>query len=177
MLGSQVRFTAGSFLKAIGRNTSGASHEWLKDSFTRLQGAIVEMTDGKKTFSGQLIHNYYVDEITKECIIELNPKLANLFSSDGWTGIDWEQRKALMGKPLALWLHSFYSTHAQPFDYKIETIWKLCGSEAKELKHFKEKLSEAILDLGSVTGWCMEIKSDKLTVSKAPQDVIKRLIK
>jgi hypothetical protein len=176
-LGQQIRFTSGSFLTAIGRNTSGASHKWLKDSLTRLQSAVVEITDGSKTFSGQLIHNYYIDEITKECVIELNPKLANLFSSDSWTGLDWEQRKKLMGKPLALWLHGFYSTHSKPFDYKIETLWRLCGSEAKELYKFKQILSEAIKDLSVATGWNCRIENDKLQVFKSPEQLIKRLAK
>jgi hypothetical protein len=176
-LGQQIRFTSGSFLTAIGRNTSGASHEWLKDSLTRLQSAVVEITDGSKTFSGQLVHNYYIDEITKECVIELNPKLANLFSSDGWTGLDWEQRKKLMGKPLALWLHGFYSTHAKPFDYKIETIHKLCGSEVKELFHFKAKLKDALVSLNEATGWNCRIENDKLQVFKSPEQLVKRLAK
>jgi hypothetical protein len=176
-LGQQIKFTSSSFLKAIGRNTSGASHEWLKDSLTRLQSAVVEITDGLKTFSGQLVHNYYIDEITKECVIELNPKLANLFGSDGWTGLDWEQRKKLMGKPLALWLHGFYSTHAKPFDYKIESLHKLCGSETKDQHKFKQILSEAIKDLSVATSWNCRIEEGKLQVFKSPEQLIKRLAK
>lgn len=176
-LGQQIRFTSGSFLKAIGRNSSGASHEWLKDSLTRLQSAVVEMTDGTKTFSGQLVHNYYIDEITKECVIELNPKLSAIFDKDSWTGLDWEQRKALKGKPLALWLHGFYSTHENPFDYKVETLWRLCGSEAKELFHFREQLGEALPFLGEATGWSMRIEEDKLQVFKTPEKLIGRLAK
>lgn len=176
-LGQQIRFTSGSFLTAIGRNTSGASHEWLKDSLTRLQSAVVEMTDGSKTFSGQLIHNYYVDEVTRECVIELNSKLSALFEKDSWTGIEWEQRKQLMGKTLALWLHGFYSSHAKPYDYKVETLWKLCGSEAKELKEFRRVLSESLPGLCESTGWSCRIENDKLQVFKAPEQLIKRLSK
>jgi hypothetical protein len=174
-LGQQIRFTSGSFLTAIGRNTSGASHEWLKDSLTRLQSAVVEITDGSKTFSGQLIHNYYIDEITKECVIELNPKLANLFSSDGWTGLDWEQRKKLMGKPLALWLHGFYSTHAKPFDYKIETLHALCGSETKDPHKFKQNFVEAVKDLSDVTHWNCKIENGKLSIIKSIQELARKM--
>jgi hypothetical protein len=176
-LGQQIRFTSGSLLRAIGRNTSGASHEWLKDSMTRLQSAVVEITDGSKTFSGQLIHNYYVDEVTRECVIELNPKLSALFEKDSWTGLEWDQRKQLMGKPLALWLHGFYSTHSHPFDYKIETLWRLCGSEAKELKEFRRLLLEALPHLCQATGWNCRIDDDKLQVFKSPEQMIKRLAK
>jgi len=32
----------------------------------------------------------------------------------GWTGIDWDQRQKLRGKPLALWLHGYYASHRVP---------------------------------------------------------------
>jgi hypothetical protein len=52
-----------------------------------------------------------------------------MFGRDGWTQIDWSIRQNLRGHPLAQWLHGFYSTHAQPYPLKIETLHKLCGSE------------------------------------------------
>jgi hypothetical protein len=165
-LGQQVNFTANSFLKGIGRTASGASYKWLKDSLTRLQSAVVEIKDGSKTYSGQLIHNYYIDEQTRECVVELNPKLSSLLGDEQWTGLEWEQRKKLLGKPLALWLHGFYSTHSEPFEYKIETIHKLCGSETIELFKFKQNLSDTLKDLSAATNWLCKIENDKLKVIK-----------
>jgi hypothetical protein len=165
-LGQQVIFTANSFLSDINRAASGASYKWLKDSLTRLQSAVVEIKDGSKTFSGQLIHNYYVDEQTKKIVVQLNPQLSFLLGNDQWTGLDWKQRKKLLGKPLALWLHSFYSSHSEPFEYKIETIWQLCGSETIELFKFKQNLSDALKDLSEATGWLCKIENDKLKVIK-----------
>ena len=51
---------------------------------------------------------------------------------------------ALRGQQLAQWLHSFYSTHADPHPIKVETIRRLCGSENKDLFGFRRDLREAL---------------------------------
>lgn len=174
-LGNTIQFTAYGFLKAIGRNTGKSDREWLVGAFRRLRTSDVELSDGKRTFFGALISHGQKNEQTEKYELVLNPKIASLYNDDGWTGTDWEQRKALMGKPLALWLHGFYSSHARPFDYKVETLYKLCGSEAKELKHFKEKLNEALPHLCAATNWNCRLEGGKLQVFKSPEQLIKRL--
>lgn len=176
-LGVRISFTAHGFLKAIGRNTSGANHDWLKGAFRRLSTSLVELVDGKRAYWGTLISHGERNDETGYFELELNPKIASLYNDDGWTGQDWEQRQRLQGKPLALWLHGFYSTHSHPFDYKIETLWKLCGSEAKELKEYKRTLSENLPHLNKATGWSCRIENDKLQVFKSPGQLIKRLAK
>lgn len=176
-LGTRIGFTAGGFLRAIGRNTSGANHEWLKGALARLAGSVVELKDGKKAYFGALINHGSRNDETGHFELEINPKIASLYNDDGWTGQDWEQRKVLIGKPLALWLHGFYLSHAKPYDYKIDTLYKLCGSEAKELKHFKEKLKESLDAVSLATDWNCRIEDDKLQIFKSPEQLIKRLAK
>lgn len=176
-LGNTIQFTAYGFLKAIGRNTGKSDKEWLQGAFRRLRTSDVELTDGKKTFFGALISHGQKNEETEKYELVINPNIASLYNDDGWTGQDWEQRAKLRGKPLALWLHGFYSTHAKPFDYKVETLYKLCGSEAKELKHFKEKLVESLPSLCEATGWNCHIEGDKVQVFKTLDQAIKRLTK
>lgn len=176
-LGSRISFTAHGFLKAIGRNTSGANHEWLKGAFARLASSVVELKDGKRAYFGGLISYGARNDETGFYELELNPKIASLYNDDGWTGQDWEQRKALIGKPIALWLHGFYSTHANPYEYKIDTLYKLCGSEAKALKHFKERLNESLSALSIATGWNCRIDGDKVQIFKTPEQLVKRLTK
>jgi hypothetical protein len=173
-LGNTIQFTAHGFLKAIGRSTGNSQHEWLKGAFARLRTSDVEISDGKRTFFGALISSGQRNEQTGFYELVLNPRIASLYNDYGWTGEDWEQRKKLIGKPLALWLHGFYSSHSNPFDYKIETLWKLCGSEAKELKR---TLSENLPHLSEATGWNCRIENDKLQVFKSPEQLIKRLAK
>lgn len=176
-LGTRISFTAHGFLKAIGRDTGKSQHEWLKGAFRRLASSVVEIADGKRAYFGGLISYGARNDETGFYELELNPKIASLYNDDGWTGQDWEQRKALMGKPLALWLHGFYSSHAKPYDYKIDTLYKLCGSEAKEVKEFKRTLSESLPHLCEATGWNCRIEGDKVQIFKTPEQLIKRLDK
>lgn len=161
-----LKVSSNAFLKAIGRATGNSQHVWLKGSIDRLINSTVKIISGRYSYTGHLVDHIFKDEITGLNIITLNPMLTNLYGSDGWTGIDFEQRQALKGKPLALWLHSFYSTHAKPFDYKIETLYQLCGSETKELREFKRIITAALPKLCEVTGWNCEIVGDKLQVKK-----------
>lgn len=174
-LGTRISFTAHGFLKAIGRSTGKSDHEWLKGAFARLASSVVELKDGKRAYFGSLISHGERNDVTGHFELEINPKIASLYNDNGWTGLEWEQRKALQGKPLALWLHGFYSSHAQPFDYKVETLHKLCGSETKEIYKFKQSLKQALADLSEVTSWLVCTDKDKVQVFKTPEQAVKRL--
>ena len=160
--GKIIRFTAYSFLKSIGRSTGKSDREWLKGALLDLASSVVEISDGRKAYFGPLIHHGVRDEVTKEYIIEINPRLALLYGVDGWTRIEYAQRQALRKQPLAQWLHGFYSTHAQPYAYKVETIKRLCGSETKELFHFRAELRDALGKLSNTTGWSCSINGQDL---------------
>ena len=174
-LGNTIQFTAYGFLKAIGRNTGKSDREWLAGAFARLRTSDVEINDGKHAFFGALVSSGQKNEETEKYELVLNPRIASMYNDDSWTGIDWEQRKALMGKPLALWLHGFYSSHAKPFDYKVETIHGLCGSEAKDLNDFKIQLKEALKSLAVATGWFCRIENNKVQIFKDQSQLLARL--
>jgi len=152
-VGNNIEFSSYSFLKKIQRATGKHDHEWLKKSLRRLQSAVVEITDGKRAYSGQLIHDYYRDGETKRNVIIINPKILSLYGDNGWTGIDQSQRLSLKSQPMAQWLHVFYSTHAKPYPYKVSTLRELCGSETKKLYHFRERLKKSYMHVSKVTGW------------------------
>lgn len=168
-LGVKIKFTGNGFLKAIGRGTGKSQHEWLKSVLRRLMTSLVELEDGKKAYAGQLLQHWYRDEETGHHVMELNPKIAAIYGRDGWTQIEREQRQALKKQPLAQWLHGFYCTHAAPFEYKVETLHRLCGSEADELKHYREKLRKALDAVSEATGWVWEIDdADLVQINKKP---------
>jgi len=167
-LGDKIEFTSHSFLKAIGRGTGKSQHEWLKSVLIRLQASVVEIEEGRRGYSGQLLKDYARDDETGRNLIEVNPKISALFGHDGWTGLEWEQRLVLKRQPLAQWLHGFYSTHKNPHPYKVATIKHLCGSEAKELYKFRQQLRKAMEQVAAVTGWIWTIKDgDLLKVDKS----------
>ena len=90
-----------------------------------------------------MLHGGARDDETGAYSIEINPKIVALYGREGWTQVEWQQRLALKGQPLAQWLHGFYTTHAQPYPYRAETLHKLCGSEAKNLTDFRKDLRKA----------------------------------
>lgn len=152
-LGNRINFTAGSFLKAIRRSAGGKDMEWLKNSFARLASSVVEIKDGKRAYFGPMIHHGVRDDVTDHYCIEINPAIISLYGADGWSQVEFEQRMALKGQPIAQWLHGFYTTHAKPFPYKVENIRKLSGSNTKLLKHYRPEMRHALQKLSEATGW------------------------
>ena len=168
-LGTRCYFTAHGFLKALGRHTGATAHQWLDDVLTRLTGAVVEITAGRRTYFGTLIDEGARDEETGLYVVEINPKLAKFFGHSQWTQIDWAQRQALRRKPLALWLHGFYASHAAPHPLSVAYLHKLTGSQTKQLKHFKQNLAQALRDLEAVGAiQAFEIRDNLVHVQTVP---------
>jgi len=168
-IGTPIRFTSCAFLRSIGRNTGKRDYEWLQGVFRRLMSSVIEIECMRKGFAGQLIRDWYRDETTGENVIILNPKIAALFADDAWTAEQWSERMALKGHQLARWLHTFYSTHAAPLPYKVETIRQLSGSSDLALYSFRRELRKALAKVVDVTGWSWFIDEDDLVhITKTP---------
>lgn len=168
-LGIHCYFTAHAFLKALGRSTGKAQHEWLKDVFARLAGAVVEISHNGKTYFGPLIEGGVRDEETGLYVLRLNPDLVKLYGVGMWTTVDWQQRRLLRRKPLALWLHGFYASHADPYPVSVEKLRQWSGSQTRRLRRFREALVQALEDLkGLGTILDFEIKDDLVRVERVP---------
>ena len=170
-LGKRVEFSVHSFLKALGRKTSGADHEQFKEQVMRLVTGGIEITDTKArvTFMGTLVHKAYRDEDTGRYVVIFDKDMLNLYEA-GYSHIDWNQRMALGKSTLAKWLHGFYATHAKPYPYKVGTLHNLCGSTDKSLRSFRQKLKKALDELAiveAIEGWSID-KDDLVTVQRAP---------
>lgn len=169
-LGDRVEFSAYSLLKELGRGVSGREHEELKEDISRLLGGVVEITwtDTQKTFIGHLVQQAYRDEKTQRYVVIFDQKMLGLYEG-GYSYIDWDRRKALKSNSLAKWLQGFYSSHAQPYAYKVETIKNLCGSTIGRLTDFRKLLRSALDELvavGSIKSW--KIENDLLHVINVP---------
>ncbi|ADJ29906.1 plasmid replication initiator TrfA [Nitrosococcus watsonii] len=149
-LGTRCDFTAHAFLKSLGRSAGKPMHEWLKDVFARLAGAVVEITHNRKTYFGPLIEGGVRDEASGLYTLKLNPELVKLYGAGMWTAIDWKERQKLRRKPLALWLHGFYASHAESYPMKLETLRLLSGSRTRDLWKFKQNLVKAFQELKAV---------------------------
>lgn len=166
-LGAKCDFKAKAFLKALGRNTGKSDRESLKNAAARLAGCCVEITHGRYTYGGSLLE-FYRDEVTDRYVLVFNPKLKDLYNA-GYTHIDWQQRRLLQRKPLALWLHGFLASHAEPYPLKVESLMKWSGSQTQEKRYFKKNLKaalEELLAVGAVVSY--RFAGDLLYVERVP---------
>lgn len=143
-LGSRCRVTSYTLLKLMGKTDTGKNRATLHKRITRLVANAVTVKQGRYTYIGGLIRFAAKDEETQEWVIELDEKLRPLFAADQFTQVEWAVRHALDGHQLAQWLHGFYASHAKPFPLKVETLHRLCGSEAGLMSDFAKKLRKAL---------------------------------
>lgn len=167
-LGNECTFRANAFLKAIGRSNGKANYNWLHESITRLIACAVEIRCGNKVFTGSLLHTCLRDEETGIYKLKLDQDTIKLYSAADWTSLEWQQREALKGKPLALWLHGFYASHAQAYPMKVETLQELSGSANKDKRDFKRRLKVAFADLEGVSGIRATFDGDLVAVDRMP---------
>lgn len=170
-VGNSVEFSAAAMLKLLHRGKGLSQYEWLKETLTRLAAGLVEIKIGHVTYFGHLFTGGTCDEKTGRYIIQLNPDLLTLYEG-GWTQIQWQERQLLRRKPIALWLHGWYTSHAEPYDIKIETLRSLCGSRTKLLKKFKDLLFVALDDIkaiGVISEWSLRGDNKEIVhVERAP---------
>lgn len=143
-LGSQCRLTSYALLKLMGKTDTGKNRVTLQNRVERLVANALTVKQGRYSYIGGLISFAAKDEETQKWLIEIDPRLRPLFASDQFTQIEWAVRQALGGKPLAQWLHGFYASHAKPFPLKVQTLHKLCGSEARLMSDFTKTLRKAL---------------------------------
>ncbi len=165
-LGNVCGFKGYTFLKAIGRDTGKRNYQWLHQSLLRLTACAVSVRAGSRVFTGSLLSSCLRDEETGIYRLRLDPDTLALYAPSDWTQIEWSQREALRGKPLALWLHGFFASHAKPLPVKIETLRDLSGSTTKTTWHFRTALQRAFEDLGAVAGYVTEFDGDLVVVTK-----------
>jgi hypothetical protein len=168
-LGASVEFGLSSFLSALGRNVGSSQKNELRKELVRLMGGVVEIKWMKeqKTFMGSLIQKIFIDEITGKHKVVFDRDLIMLFDR-GHSYVDHQQRLQLGQHSLAKWLHGFYSSHANPYPYKIETVHVLCGSTAtaKEFKRLLVRALDKLAVVGAIECWQIEPFSNLVRVRK-----------
>ena len=167
-LGVQTVLNTSEVLKSLNLTTGKSDYNWLKEIFSHLAGAVVEITYAPgMTYAGNLL-NFWRDDNRRKYIVEVNPQLAGVYAA-GWTAVNYEQRRKMRRKPLALWLHGYYSSHAKPYPVKTEYLYKLSGSTCKNMRDFKYRLKKALQNLIDVEAIrSFEVDGDMVTVEVIP---------
>ncbi len=185
-LETACQFKGAEFLKAIGRSCNNLSYEDLEESLDRLRRGSVdlewEVNDRRYKFSGSLIAYYLRETTTKTYKVTFAKEILTLFAPASWTQLEWDERQAIKGKPLAQWLHSYYSTHAAPFPVTLAFLHEKSGSPTTLLKHFKTELRNAFETLETTLKWTVTWERNLVTVVRTPsaaqhRHIVKKIAK
>ena len=182
-LGTPVRFSAYSLLKALGRNTGNKDHQWLHSVLIRLTACAVDMTDHKKRYFGNLIEGGFKDEISRHYEITINPKFAVLFGFGMWATIDRTQRYALRRNATAKAFHAYYSTHAAPSGHSLETLAEIAGQRNSNRRQLKAQIIKAhyiLKEAGFLKDYKVEDDIIRVSVSHTPSQnrhIARKIIK
>jgi len=165
-LGDSCQFTAYGILKAMGLSTGLNEYDRLHKSIVRLIACAVEIDHHGNSYVGSLIVESGVDdEEDRRYVIKLNRKLIRLYKENTW--VDFGQRLTLRKKPLAQFLHGYYSSHKSPYPIKVATLHQLSGSKTKRLAKFKENLKAALDELVKINFLeRYNIENDLVTVKR-----------
>lgn len=178
-MGSQCRVTSYALLKLMGLTDTGKNRVTLNKRITRLVASALTVKQGRYSYIGSLIAGAAKDEETQEWVIELDAKLRPLFAADQFTQVEWAVRHALNGKPLAQWLHGFYTSHAKPFPMRMETLLKLSGSENSNPRSAQQTLRNALDAVSEASeahgeGFSPEIRGDLVYIEKQAKGAQRR---
>lgn len=168
--GNHVEFSAYRLLKLIGRDTGKSQHEWLLNVLQRLTATSVMITrDGAKVYWGSLLPEGAANLDSGRYRVELRREMLQLFAQ-GFTVIEWEQRRLLGKKPLAQALHGWICSHQpHPFPVSVSYLHDLTGSDTKELRYFRAKLRaalEKIKGTGAIRSWHID-ERDKVHIERS----------
>jgi len=182
-LGESVRFTARSFLLAIGWPVKSQSYTRLRDCLTRLQATSLQvivkrLDDGnqKREEDGKAMSMIPAFEwrdprtgaALKHYRVQLAPQLVDLYGGKGYfTRVEWAQRLDLP-PGLATWLHGYFASHEVPFPIKLATIKAGAGLTTTTQKHLRELVKSALNELkrvGFLKDWSLDL-SDLVKVER-----------
>ena len=156
-LGEAATFAGADFLRAIGRGDSKRDYEDLDMSLRRLTRGLVDVKwriqSRPLAYTGSLVAEFVRETDSRLYRINLSTGIKSLFEQSSFTMLEWEERKRLLRNPLAQWLHSYYSTHAKPFDVSVGFLQKTAGQEAARPRDFVRALRVALGILERELGW------------------------
>lgn len=177
--GAFCQATLYAILKLLSLKDTGKNRKRLTVSLSRLNASALYVRYGNVSFEGSLIDKVIKDEVSGRLSIRIDPELMKLFSADAFTMVDWSIRQELHGSLLGKWLHGYFSSHANPYPVKVETLHKLCGSTMSRMDNFKRELDKALKAV-SVSNeshgvpFKYQIKGDLVLVERTPTQSQKR---
>lgn len=175
-LGNDVLCSKKQLLRDLGRSDGKENKLWLMRGLDRLVAASAKLIDTTVGTSEDpcTMNESMLGYAMKgdRLYLRVSAKWAAFFIRDSYTLIDWQRRLAIPTRSqLTKWLHDFYSSHADPFPMKVETLRDLCGSKTTDVNRFRANLREALAELsedqiGLLSEWRIDARNDLVIVRK-----------
>jgi hypothetical protein len=150
----------------IGRSTGGSQRKSLQQLVDDVMATSLRVTDpeGKASFSGPLLARAadVQNGDDAEFAVEISRELCKAFTR-GFAKVNFEQRKALMKQPLALWLQLYVTKFHRPVP--VQELRRLSGSTTRRLTDFRKQLRIALDVLrkqGVIAAWHIDSENDVL---------------
>jgi hypothetical protein len=157
--GSRLTVHARAFLKSIGRSTGKTDRDGFRQLLDDLIATAVRITGpgGKQSYAGSLLARAADAEIDGEnvFVLDVNRELLKQFER-GFGAVNWEQRKKLMRKPLALWLQLRFSKYGTR-PVALHELHAIYGG-VSTLRGFRRQVKMALveLDKAGVGSWLLD---------------------
>lgn len=179
-IGEPIYFTAYSMIKDLGWRMHSENYEKLRNSIERMKLTSVNVltNNSQSGYAGSLIRDYAFDAVDGngdvKWMVRLEPAITNLYNFDSTTLLEWNQRRKIGARAtIALWLHSFYSSHRDPIPFSVGKIHELSRSEEKKMANFRIRLRqslEKLVEIGFLTSY--SITNDIVSVQRADYPLI-----
>ncbi|HEX7480623.1 MAG TPA: plasmid replication initiator TrfA [Polyangiales bacterium] len=171
--GTKLQFRSRAFLRLIGRHTGKSQRDQLHSWITDLVATNVEVFDtaNQRLYFGSMLPEGARADVSGDdsaYVVQINRNLCKLFES-GFATVDWEQRRRLSGKWLALWLQHYFSKFRKPVT--VSELHRLSGSGA-ELKEFRRKLKAALAEVATTGGYAAYIEPGTDTVRAMASEAV-----
>lgn len=143
-LGQTLIVTGYEFLKTMGLTDCADNYASMEERLMRLKDTRIEIIGQGMRYVGNLIDSVSRVKRTDKYRIRFNQEIEVLFGDGQYTNINWNIRQALVGRPLAMWNHGYFGSHAKPYPITVVKLHEICGSEIKLIKNFKPQLKKAL---------------------------------
>ena len=159
LLGDQPAINRADFLRGMGRNTSGASYEWLHQSMKDLARFTISIEAKRKNGSVKysygnhpsarvlaMIGGFDYNESSGVYTLYVDPRWAQIFSNREYALVDWEKRLR-MRHDLSKSLQRLIGTSADEIQKYSLDILKERAQYTGRLRDFQASLERSLLEL------------------------------
>lgn len=178
----KVYFSGYQLIKDLGWRMHSESYKKAQESIKRLKVTGVQISTNNHTnsYSGSLIRDYGWAEMDEsgnaKWMIRFEPTVSSLFLEDTTTLLEWETRKKIGTRAtVALYLHSFYSSHRDPIPLPLHKLFVLSrsGGKLSDFRRSVKNAMEILVKLEFLEGYSLE--NDVVRVVKKSQSRMPRI--